>query len=436
MSDDTSFARLMETAQGGAARLRAGESVSATVIQIGEDWIFVDVGTPSDGRIARAELTDASGAARVQVGARIQATVVDPRPDGPVLAVAFGHGDRLDISSLELAQKSGAPVEAEVARVNKGGLELVVGGARAFCPASQVELGHVADLAVYVGQRLEFKVLEVRDGGRSIVLSRRALLEDRRREAAVTARDRLVIGEEVEGTVQSLGRHGAIVELDGVEGFIHVSELAAHRVERAEDVVQLGERVRARILSVEDSSKGLRVRLSLRALQPSPNGTKQAPAAPPPDEVLTATVVRSLQHGVIVQTTRGEGLVPLRELGLAPGADHRRAYQAGKQFEVVVVSSAGGRLTFSRTQVARVEERKNYRDFSTTGSAPGGVSLGSLGDLMRNRFPQAESAVATASPSAPSVASPSAPSVPAPAPANARTPEPEQQRADVIRRRR
>lgn len=384
MADETSFARLMEAAseQSRTRRLRAGEQVNATVIQIADDWVFVDVGTPSDGRIARSELTDKSGRPRVQVGDQLQARVVDPRPDGPLLAIAFGHGDRLDTATLELAQQSGTPVEGEVSKVVKGGLEVLIGGTRAFCPASQVEIGHVADLGVYAGQRLEFKVLEVRDGGRSVVVSRRALLEDRRREAAESARSRLVVGTDVDATVQALSRHGAIVDIDGVEGFIHLSELAPHRVERAEDVVKVGEPVRARILSVEDSPKGLRVRLSLRALQAPPPEA----AAPAQDEVLAAQVTRVLKGGVVVQTARGEGLVPLRELGLAPGADHRRAYPPGKQLDVVVISNAGGRLTFSATQVARVEERRNYREFSTTGQSTSSSSLGSLGDLLRGKL--------------------------------------------------
>jgi small subunit ribosomal protein S1 len=388
MPEDTSFARLMEKAgKQGTARLRAGEIVNTTVIQIAEDFVFVDVGTPSDGRIARSELLDSSGKVKVRVGDSVQATVVDPRPDGPLLAVAFGHSDKLDLGTLDLAQKSGAPIEAEVTKVVKGGLEVQVGGARAFCPASQMELSHVADFTPYVGQRFEFKVLEIRDGGRSIVLSRRALLEDRRREAAEGARSRLVVGSEVEGTVQSLGRHGAVIDLEGVEGFIHLSELAAHRVERAEDAVKLGERVRARVLSVEDSPKGLRVRLSLRALQAPPEaGAPGAPAGTPPDEVLVGQVTRVLQHGIVVQTPRGEGLIPLRELGLAPGADHRRAYPPGKQLDVVIVSQAGGCLTFSATQVARVEERKNYREFSTAAAPSNPTTLGSLGDVLRGKL--------------------------------------------------
>ncbi len=390
MPDDSSFARLMESqsAQGRGRRLRAGETVDAPIIQITQDSIFVDVGTPSDGRIARSELADKDGNLRVKVGDRIRATVLDPRPDGPLLATSLGHGDKLDTSSLELARSSGTPVEGEVTKAVKAGVEVSLANVRAFCPASQLELGRVTDLESYVGQKLEFRVLEVREGGRSVIVSRRALLEDRRRELAASARERLVIGSDVEGVVASFSRHGAVLDLDGVEGFVHISELAAGRVERAEDVVQLGERVRARVLSVEDSPKGLRIRLSLKALASaasSEGGPSPAPAAPK-DEVLKGVVTRAAQRGVFVQTPVGEGLVPLRELALPPGADHRRAYPPGREMNVVVVSRAGGKLTLSATQVARVEERQNYREFSGSAAPAPSGSFGSLGDVLRTKL--------------------------------------------------
>ena len=258
----------------------------------------------------------------------------------------------------------------------------------------------------------------------------------------------MVAGAELDGTVTAFNRHGAVVDLDGVEGFVHLSELAWRRVERAEDAVQLGERVRVRVLSVDDSERGPRVRLSLRALQaPDPAAT------PAPEEVLRAKVVACVGGGITVTTPKGDGFVRLAELGLPPGADHRRAFPPGKELDVVLVTNAGGRLRFSATQVARVEERKNFRDYSSGASTPQ-TSFGHLGDLLRERLglPPAEPEPAPAPvPPAPLAAAETKthaepPSVPAPkptaapAPARASAAKPEAARSEpppgIVRRRR
>jgi small subunit ribosomal protein S1 len=300
MSDE-SFASLMKEASNrGAAtgrRLHPGDVVRVKVIQIAGDSVFVDAGTPGDGRIARSDLMDEAGELFVKPGMLLDATVVDARPDAPRFSV-----------------------------------------------------------------------------------SRRAFLEEQRRAAQAEAAARVVAGAELEGTVSGFNRHGALVDLGGIEGFVHLSELAWRRVERAEDAVQLGERVRVRVVSVEESERGARVRLSLRAL------TAPDPAATPaPDEVLKAKVLASVAGGVTVTTPKGEGFVRLAELGLPPGADHRRAFPPGKELDVVLVTNAGGRLRFSATQVARVEERKNFRDYASGSATPQG-SFGHLGDLLRERL--------------------------------------------------
>ncbi len=300
MSDE-SFASLMKEAtnRGSATgrRLHPGDVVRVRVIQIAGDSVFVDAGTPGDGRIARSDVLDEAGEPFVKPGMMLEATVMDPRPDGPRFSV-----------------------------------------------------------------------------------SRRAFLEEQRRAAQAEAAARVVAGAELEGTVSAFNRHGALVDLGGIEGFVHLSELAWRRVERAEDAVQIGERVRVRVLSVEEGDRGARVRLSLRALQ-----APEPVAAPAPEEVLKAKVIASVGGGVTVSTPKGEGFVRMAELGLPPGADHRRAFPAGKEFDVVLVTNAGGRLRFSATQVARVEERKNFRDYSSGTAAPQS-GFGQLGDLLRERL--------------------------------------------------
>lgn len=341
MADD-SFASLMKQAgERGVAtgrRLHAGDLVQVRVMQIAGDSVFVDAGTPGDGRIPRAELSDEDGELLVAPGALIDVVVVDPSPDRP-----------------------------------------------------------------------------------RFTASRRAILEERRKSGMKDLLSRLQPGTDVDGTVRALNKHGAVVDLGGIDGFIHISELARHRVERAEDVVQPGEIVKVRVLSVEESDKGPRIRLSRKVLEaPAPT---QAVA---PDEVLKAKVVGATNGGLTINTAKGEGFLPLSELGLPPGGDHRRAFPPGKELDVVLVSNAGARPRFSATQVARVEERKNYRDYAKGGSTEAAPSFGHLGDLLRQRLGlPPESAAPAASPpvAAPAPVNPQPPVAPRPtaaAPAAAR----------------
>lgn len=424
------FASLMEASlksdtSRARRRLTAGDVVEGTVIQIGADSVFVDIGTAADARMERSSFEDREGNLRLAVGDRVRATVVDPSPDAPVLATSMGHGGALAGAELSMALESGTPVEGRVSKAVKAGLEVELGSLRAFCPASQVELGYVADLSSYEGQTLEFRVLEVRDGGRSIVLSRRALLEEQRRQKLEEMSGTLTPGTDLEGVVHSTQKHGAVIDLGGVEGFVHISELSPRRVERVEDVVREGETVRVRVLAVEESHKGgLRVRLSMKALaQPV---ERELPAK---DEVLEATVTRLANFGAFVDTKVGEGLVPVRELGLPYGSDHRKALPVGTRLQVVLLSHdpASGKLRFSASGVEGVQERQNYRDFSSGG----GGSFGNLGDVLRKKLglpeppPEPPPRVEPPAPPAPEPARTAAPAAPAsPRPEPARKPEP------------
>ncbi len=392
--------------------------VEGKIIQIGSDTVFVDIGTPGDARIDRAELEDASGQLSLEVGHTVRATVVRSNPASPQLTLALGRGGSIDAGGLQTALASGAPVSGKVDKVVKAGLEVDFSGVRAFCPASQVELGYAADLSVYEGQTLEFRVLEIRDGGRSVVVSRRALLEEQRRERERGLLEQLRVGTRVEGTVHSIQKHGAVIDLGGLEAFAHISEIAHHRVERVEDELTIGQSVSASVLSMEETPKGVRVRLSIKALATAP----ARPAAPALDEILVGTVSRATNFGVFVETEKGEGLVPVRELDLPPGSDHRRAFPPGKEVRVALTSrdAVSGKLRFSITGVARVEERRNYRDFSSRGAAAVGKGgLGSLGDVFRARLGLPEP------PPEELPASPPSPAVPPSAPAPLLAPEPQ-----------
>ncbi len=387
MSERSEFAALLEEASATPAarnrRLKSGDVVEVVVIQVGVEMVFVDAGTPGDGRIDGSEFFGKGTERPVKVGDRLRATVVDPRADGPLFTLALGRGGaNVDSEALKLAIDNKTAVSGEVTRAVKAGLQVRIGSVTAFCPASQIERGHSAELESYVGQTLEFLVLEVRDGGRSVVVSRRALLDQERRQREQEALDNLKVGATITGTVSGLLKHGVLVDVGGVEGFIHISELAPHRVERPEDILSQGESVEALVQSIEQGPKGIKIRLSRKALAPvEQSGNK------PAEEVMLASVTHATKAGVFVDTPKGSGLVPLGELTLAPGADHRRAYPAGTQLKVVLMNrDPAGRLRFSTRRVASVEERINYREFSSTGAQREPQTLGSLGDLLKAKF--------------------------------------------------
>jgi small subunit ribosomal protein S1 len=406
------FASMMQQAAGreGArtsTRLRPGQVVTGTVVQVGQDSIFVDIGTTTEGRIDRRELENAKGEVELKVGDTLKANVVSiDDVMGPKLSVSFGKGrGRLDEGALEAARDARVPVEGVVGSAVKGGVEVRVLGARAFCPASQLGTEFIADLASLEGQKLEFLITEVKNNGRDVIVSRKALLLEQQARQTEETLAQLEVGKDYPAKVVSVQKYGAFVTLGGgVEGLIHISELSHGRVERVEDVLNVGEDVTVRLLAITPGEKGAapKLRLSLRALTET-----SAPAQgsePERGEVLEGTVNQVTQYGVFVDTAKGKGLVPTRELGTPRGSDARRMFPIGKPVSVVLVSKDASRgLTFSMSRVADVEERQNYRDFAraqkTQRDEP--AVLGSFGALLRERLDLPEPAPVTADAKAP-----------------------------------
>lgn len=390
------FAAMMESGSASdklsRKKLRPGEVVEGTVVQIGRDSVFVDVGAVAEGRIDRGELEDKQGNLQVKVGDVLKASVASVSDiHGPVLVLALGRGKQgqPDVSQLESAKENAIPVEGTVTKAVKGGLEVQVAGLRAFCPASQIDVNYVAELGAFEGQTLQFRVIEVRDGGRSVVLSRKALQESERAQNSKAVLDKITVGSEQEGTVTSVQKYGAFVDLGGgVEGLVHVSEIAHHRVEQVQDALNVGEKVVVKVLAIEPNDKSPipKLRLSIKATTAAP-----ASDAPEPGVVIHGTVQKLTAFGVFVETSKGTGLVPLRELGVPRGSDHRKGFPVGSEVKVVLVGrESSGKLTFSIARVAGVEEQQNYREFTEQGkvspTSPEASSVGSFGALLRKQL--------------------------------------------------
>lgn len=263
----TEFEKLLESDSGSATvkRYRPGESVTGTVIRSSAEFVFVDLGGKSTATLAVEEFTSA-GLTPPAPGAELQAYIRKDNGSEIILTRSLRRGEQ-DDGMLRSAYETHLPVEAKVEKVVKGGFEASLSGKRAFIPLSHMELGQVADPESYIGQVLKFNISEYKAGGKNIVLSRRTLLKDEKDAKAGEILRTLEVGQKMTATITRLADFGAFADLGGVEGLIPMSELAWKRVNKAQDVVKVGEAVSVKIIRIEHAPK-LRVALSLKQAMP------------------------------------------------------------------------------------------------------------------------------------------------------------------------
>jgi len=228
-------------------------------------------------------------------------------------------------------QDKGTPVEGRVFGWNKGGFHVVVDGVAAFCPRSEMADESIPKPDAFIDQTLEFRVVRVEENGRRIILSRVAV---RRQTAQATLRE-LEVGTVVDGTVSSLTDFGAFVDVGGIEGLVHVSEISRDRVESPGDVLEVGQTVTVKVIRLERS--GRRISLSMKALQPDPwKGVEDRYTA---GSVVPGTVERTTQVGAFIALEPGlTGLMPTSEMGLPRDALPARVYSPGREVKVQIVT--------------------------------------------------------------------------------------------------
>jgi small subunit ribosomal protein S1 len=332
MNESEDFAALF--AQHEARRaLDRGQVVKGRIIQITGEHVFVDVGGKGEAWIDRGEFADADGNLSVKVGDEVEATVV-ATGDEIRLSHKLRQGGQAR-EALAVAAQTGVPVEGKVAGVIKGGYEVTVGGLRAFCPFSQMELRRVESEQEYVGRVLAFRVTRYAEGGRNLVLSRRALLEEEAAKAAVETRKKIVQDAVLPGIVVSLADFGAFVDLGGVQGLVPMSELSHARVERAGDRLRVGEAVTVKVVRI-DEAKG-KITLSLKALEGDP--WIAVPATLRERQVVRGRAVRAAEFGVFVELLPGvDGLLHASEIPRHRAGALREAVAATAEIAVMIIA--------------------------------------------------------------------------------------------------
>ena len=292
------FAALFE-ASHRAKRIAQGQTIEGTIVAIGADVAFVDVGGKGEATIDLAELKDADGDIEVEVGDRIQA-VVTSTSGGLTLSRRLVRNAASD-RQLENAFRSGLPVEGKVEKAVKGGYEVRIGHQRGFCPFSQIDIVRT-EPAQHEGRVYTFRITEYTEGGRNLVVSRRALLEEEQRANAAQVRQSIEPGAVLRGRVTSVREFGAFVDLGGgVQGLLHISEMGWSRVTDPSQMVKPGEEIDVKVLRVDDGRQ--KISLGLKQLTDDPWMKVQSKYAV--GQVHAGRITRIMDFGAFVELEPG-----------------------------------------------------------------------------------------------------------------------------------
>jgi small subunit ribosomal protein S1 len=386
------FAAMFE-ASVGAMRFDRGQSVEGTIVSIGNEVAFVSVGGKSEAQIDVAELKDAEGNPEVAVGDRIEAIVVSTH-DGLMLS-RRGVRNAATQREIEDAFQDGLAIEGKVENVVKGGYEIRIARERAFCPLSQIDIARTDDPGVHVGKVCGFRIIEYKEGGRNIVVSRRKQLEEEQRAVAAEVRKSIVPGAVLTGRVVSIPEFGAFVELGGgIQGLLHVSEMSWSRVTSPNAVVAIGDQITVKVLRVDDDAD--RISLGLKQLQDDP--WTSAATRYQAGQMSRGRITRIVEFGAFVELEPGiEALAhasTFAPTGRADGWADAIAPGAMATFEILSIDPTQKRMSVAmvgegstREAGARVSQEGTVpvelRDYAEREDTAQPGSFGSLADKLR-----------------------------------------------------
>ncbi len=331
-----------------------GDVVTGNVVRIDKDEVLVDIGYKSEGVIPSHELSirkSVNPGDEVELGEEVDALVlIKEDQDGRLILSKKRARFERAWRRIEAAADAGTPVEGQVIEVVKGGLIIDL-GVRGFLPASLVDIRRVPDLDQYMGQPIECKVIELNRSRNNVVLSRRAVLEEERKEQRQQILDRLQPGLIIEGQISNIVDFGAFVDLDGIDGLIHISELSWSHVNHPNEILNIGDTVQVKVLDIDRDRQ--RISLGLKQTQEDP-WQRVVDTYSIGDE-LEGAVTKVVAFGAFVEILDGvEGLVHISELAAHHVENPREVVSPGDNVKVKILEIDTERRRLSLS-VKRVE---------------------------------------------------------------------------------
>lgn len=375
------LAMLYERSLSGFSSFKPGQSIETEVVSISNDSVFLQLSGKSEGIIDREELLDKDGNLAVKVGDSIRAFFLKAE-NGELRFTTRISGKEAGARMLVQAFREKMPVEGLVEKETKGGYEVKIGDFRAFCPFSMMGDKRSDDPAEYVGKRLPFKVQEFGDGGRSILVSNRAVHEDARKERLEALKKDLHEGMVIKGTIASIQPYGAFVDLGGLQALLPVSEISRSRVEDIHAALEVGQEIEAAILQLDWQRE--RISLSMKSLVADP--WDSAAERYPLGSKHTGKVVRLADFGAFVSLEPGiDGLVHDSELNKASGSDPRGglSLKLGQELSVEVLGVDQDRKRISLKPAATAEEDETAAKYM--GDQDDSESYSPFADLLRKK---------------------------------------------------
>ncbi len=354
--EDISDEQMNAMIDGTLTDFDEGDLVKGTVVQIEHDEVLLDIGFKSEGVIPSRELSirkDANPSEIVALGDEIEALVLqkEDKEGRLILSKKRAEYERAWIS-VEEKFKAGEAVTGEVIEVVKGGLIIDI-GLRGFLPASLVDLRRVKDLDMYLGTELEARVIEMDRNRNNVVLSRRVLLEEGRKNERAEILSKLTKGMRLKGTVSSIVDFGAFVDLGGIDGLVHISELSWNHVNHPSEVVKVGQEVEVEVLDVDLS----RERISLGLKQTTPDPWIKLVESYPVGSVIDGKVTKIVPFGAFVELgSNVEGLVHISEMAPRRIETPAQVVKVGQEVKVKVMEVNPDRRRISLSMKAAAEE--------------------------------------------------------------------------------
>ncbi|RMG50985.1 MAG: S1 RNA-binding domain-containing protein, partial [Acidobacteria bacterium] len=346
LATETFDESLLDAMEEKAATIRVGETIRGKLIALTEEWALVDIGYKTEGTFPREELQ--ASPEEPAIGSEIYVTVKEL--EGPNDYVRLSYKDALQKQAwhrVQAAYAEGTPVKGRISQRVKGGFKVNLGGIEAFLPASQLNLFQVRNLDAWVGKEIEAKVLKLNRRQLNIVISRRALLEEeqaRRRAEALAQLDEAYI---VQGRIKSLTDYGAFVDLGGIDGLLHITDMSWKHIQHPKEMFKVGDIIQVKILKL-DREKG-RINLGYKQLFPDPWDT--IPERYPVGSRVKGKVTRVVNYGAFVELEEGvQGLIHVSEMSWDKRLKHPSKYvKVGDDVlvEVVAIDPVERRLSLS-----------------------------------------------------------------------------------------